>query len=566
MRVATRRLISSHPRLAAACVAQSRRGLFRPSIAAVDAVAFQPCNRFHTSGLSPSRHTSGSSPQYQEDAIEKEEPGHVEVNAQPQPPRSKWRGRQLSIPRLARSLPMHVDTQNGEALQVSWHDNILYVVDESEKGFEFQATQLRDACQCPRCVDASSGQKSFATSQVPTWIKIQHVEQTDVGVVVSTFGDLSHSTEDSHVITLTWEWIRNHFSRGTEPINPRMFQLQRRFGLEHWDADIISRKVRKIDYHEYMKGEDAFWDVVQDLVRLGIVFLKNVPRDENSIVEITTRMANIRETFYGRTFDVRAKPNAENVAYTSGYLGLHQDLLYLQPPPKIQVLHCMDNSCSGGESLFSDADRVGRMMWALRDQAPIKNLTHTNVLYGYEKYGHRYMRARQLLNANTSSTQVYGGVYWSPPFQKPFRGGGRDLKSWIEGAQIFEAMVNEDSATYETKMEPGEAVFFDNMRVLHGRKAFDAAGGGSRWLRGAYISPEDFISRASYAPETHAQPLWARRALWNPNETEAELVATDWYTQLLDRLRRIQTESQAEEHRAVERARSRLQEKGPSFR
>uniref|UniRef100_A0A0B7JYL0 TauD/TfdA-like domain-containing protein n=1 Tax=Bionectria ochroleuca TaxID=29856 RepID=A0A0B7JYL0_BIOOC len=444
MRVATRRLISSYPRPAAACVAQSHRVFLRPSIGVADAVAFQPCNRFHTSGLSPNRHTSESSPQYQEDAIEKEEPAHVEVDVQPPAPRSKWRGRQLNIPRLARSLPMHVDAQNGEALQVSWHDNSLYVVDESEKGFEFQATQLRDGCQCPRCVDPSSGQKSFATSQVPTWIKIQHVEQTDVGVVVSTFGDLSHSTEDSHVITLTWEWIRNHFSRGTEPINPRMFQLQRRFGLEHWDADIISRKVRKIDYHEYMKGEGAFWDVVQDLVRLGIVFLKNVPRDENSIVEITTRMANIRETFYGRTFDVRAKPNAENVAYTSGYLGLHQDLLYLQPPPKIQ---------------------------------------------------------------------------------------------------IFEALVNEESAMYETKMEPGEAVFFDNMRVLHGRKA-----------------------RASYAPETHAQPLWARRALWNPGETEAELVATDWYTQLLDRLRRIQTESQAEEHRAVERARSRLQEQSPSFR
>ncbi|CAH0040749.1 unnamed protein product [Clonostachys solani] len=531
----------------------------------VDAVAFQPCARFHNSGSRPNRSTSGSSPEHQEDAVKKEEAGSLEADAQPPSPRYKWRGRQLDIPRLARSLPMHVDAQNGEALQVSWHDNSLYVVDESEKGYEFEATQLRDGCQCPRCVDPSSGQKSFATSQVPTWIKIQHVEQTDVGVVVSTFGDLSHSTEDSHVITLTWEWIRNHFSRGTEPINPRMFQLQRRFGLEHWDADIISRKVRKIDYHEYMKGEDAFWDVVQDLVRLGIVFLKNVPRDENSIVEITTRMANIRETFYGRTFDVRAKPNAENVAYTSGYLGLHQDLLYLQPPPKIQVLHCMDNSCSGGESLFSDADRVGRMMWALRDQAPIKNLTKTNVLYGYEKYGHRYMRARQVLNANTSSTQIYGGVYWSPPFQKPFR-GARDLSRWIEGAQIFEALVNEESAMYETKMEPGEAVFFDNMRVLHGRKAFDAAGGGSRWLRGAYISPEDFISRASYAPETHAQPLWARRALWNPGETEAELVATDWYTRLLDRLRRIQTESRAEELRLVERARSRLQEQGPSFK
>ncbi|VUC34051.1 unnamed protein product [Clonostachys rosea] len=561
MRVATRRLVSSHPRLAAACVAQSHRVLLRPSIATAGAGAFQPCARFYNPGRNPFDHIpSGSSLRY-EKAV-----GHnPEAEGQTPSPRYAWRGRRLDIPKGAQSLPWRTDDVSGEVLQVSWYGNSLYVMDGRGWGHEFQLTQLRDGCQCPKCVDPSSGQKSFATSQVPTWLKMQYVEQTGVGVVVTTLGDLSNSSEDNHEITLTWDWIREHFSPRTEPIQARMSQLQRRVGIEHWDADIISRRVRKIDYHDYMKDENAFWDAVQDLVRLGIVFLKNVPRDENSIVEITTRMANIRETFYGRTFDVRAKPNAENVAYTSGYLGLHQDLLYLQPPPKIQVLHCMDNSCSGGESLFSDADRVGRMMWALRDQSPIKALNKIHVLYGYEKYGHRYMRSRNVLNGHPVSSHLYSGVYWSPPFQKPFR-GVQNLDPWIEGAKIFESFVNEEPAMYETKMEPGEAVFFDNMRVLHGRKAFDAAGGGSRWLRGAYISEEDFVSRASYLPETHAHPAEARHLYWRPDEAEAELVATDCYRRLQDRISSIDADSEAEELRLAERMKMRLQGRSKRFR
>jgi hypothetical protein len=37
----------------------------------------------------------------------------------------------------------------------------------------------------------------------------------------------------------------------------------------------------------------------------------------------------LRETIYGETFDVIAKPQAENVAYTSLPLRLHEDLWFV---------------------------------------------------------------------------------------------------------------------------------------------------------------------------------------------------------------------------------------------
>jgi trimethyllysine dioxygenase len=40
-------------------------------------------------------------------------------------------------------------------------------------------------------------------------------------------------------------------------------------------------------------------------------------------------------------------------------------------------------------------------------------------------------------------------------------------------------------------LAPGEAMLFDNWRVLHGRKAY----AGKRTLCGAYLNHEDFESR-----------------------------------------------------------------------
>ena len=45
-------------------------------------------------------------------------------------------------------------------------------------------------------------------------------------------------------------------------------------------------------------------------------------------------------------------------------------------------------------------------------------------------------------------------------------------------------------------MKPGECVLFDNRRVLHARKAFEVADAGKeRWLRGAYLDKDPFVSK-----------------------------------------------------------------------
>lgn len=474
------------------------------------------------------------------------------------PKRLPGRGpRRRQIPDKAEILPQWVDKQTGRSFTVAWYDKGLILLDyDSGNGYEFHPTQLRDGCTCKKCRDPSSGNKTFASTEIPTGIVIKNVKSNpDEGLIIRLKRDLTTSDQDSHIVKLSGEWMRNLLTRSPDDGSSARLTARRRFGVEHWDGASFAARAHKIDYEDYMAEGPRFWDAVRDLARFGLVFLKNVPHDKNSVVTITERIANIRETFYGRTFDVKAKPQAENVAYTSGYLGLHQDLLYLDPPPQIQILHCMENSCAGGESLFSDGDRIGRMLWQLREQVPISNLAHIAVPYAYDNNGHRYARQRPLLNPDIPGGNIYGNFFWSPPFQGEFS-RPLDMYRWIKAAQIFESSVNDPQAVYKTKMAPGDCVLFDNIRVLHGRTAFDAAG-GSRWLRGAYISGEDFFSTASHAPASHAAALSDVAGLWDEEAHMVELGGTGWFRELGEKVRRVQDSIQSDQIDPAVRGRGR---------
>lgn len=419
---------------------------------------------------------------------------------------------------------------------VGWDAQHLYLMDNPDVGSRsLNVAALRDSCACVACKDPASGQKSFASTQIPLDIGIGGVRVVDGGIGVTFTNDIERF-DASHEMILPWEIVEVALGRKSriETSIPTKASVLRRTGVEYWDREVLAREVRKIDYNDYMEGGEAFWTAVADICRLGIVYIKNVPQDEESVIRITTRIANIRETFYGRTFDVKAKPNAENVAYTSGYLGLHQDLLYLQPSPNIQVLHCMENSCAGGESLFSDGERVGRLLWPFANSSPIMSpLKDYPVPYQYNKHGYHYYRQRTVLD----DSHKFNGVYWSPPFQGKHEAAKQDFKSWIKPARIFEELINDESAIYKEKMEPGECVLFDNLRVMHGRTAFDAAG-GSRWLRGTYIAGEDFLSKASKIPDGLAEKFRGD-TVWTPGVADERLQKSAWYKTVLQKVRAI---------------------------
>ncbi|RYC65720.1 hypothetical protein CHU98_g501 [Xylaria longipes] len=344
---------------------------------------------------------------------------------------------------------------------------------------------LRDACTCQRCVNPSSGQKNYASADVPFYLDIRSLSVTNEGDL------LVHWENDFHTNDL-------HVSRYSPALWDReeLVELETIPEPKPWHRLAMTEASPYYSYQSFMTDGSEYRQAMTALSELGLIFLRNVPSSEETVKDIASRLGLIQNTFYGTTWDVKSKPNAENVAYTSSYLGLHQDLLYMSNVPRIQILHCLENTCEGGESIFRDGYRVAHKF---RQTYPsgVGPLTDRKVAYHYNKGGHAYRSERAVLPDPGSSEQ---GIWWSPPFQSPVQPdeptpeamGG--YKRWLKAARRMKRLLEEYEGIYEYKMQPGECVIFDNRRVLHGRREFDTSS-GERWLKGTYVENDSFNSR-----------------------------------------------------------------------
>ncbi|KAI0115526.1 Clavaminate synthase-like protein [Nemania sp. FL0031] len=345
--------------------------------------------------------------------------------------------------------------------------------------FIVERSWLRNACACDICVDASSGQKRFAPSEVPSELPVSGLSITKEGSL-KVFWENDFFTHDTHMSTYPLSiW------QGTPP--PLKTWVPKPWGMS------ALRKVSPYySYESFITGEgEKFRRGMISLHLYGIIFLYDVPSSEGAVEEIASKIGTIQETFYGRTWDVKSKPEAENVAYTNSFLGLHQDLLYLSNVPRIQLLHCLENTCTGGESLFSDS------YWAIqrlfrKHPEYIRVLRKRPVVYHYNKGDHVYRQSRPVLGDT--------GLWWSPPFQNPVQPdslthyGMEDYRLWHKATRVLQAMLEMENCVYELKMTPGVCVIFDNRRVTHGRRSFDT-GSGKRWLKGTYVENDSYCSK-----------------------------------------------------------------------
>ncbi|KAI0448626.1 Clavaminate synthase-like protein [Xylaria acuta] len=379
----------------------------------------------------------------------------------------------------------HKDGHYWQADFESKNSRISYYRTMSAKPLVVSRSWLRDACTCEKCVDPSSGQKTFASSDVPLKLAISGLTVTKEGDLLVYWENDFH-THDTHVSkypAALWDRMES-------------VEIDTIPGPKLWNRQVMTETSPYYSYQSFMTGGPEYREAMTALSEFGLIFLRDVPSSEETVKDIASNLGLIQDTFYGTTWDVKSKPNAENVAYTNSYLGLHQDLLYMSNVPRIQILHCLKNTCEGGESIFSDSYRA---VHKYRQTFPlgVGPLTNRKVVYHYNKGGHTYRSERAVLSDLGSSTI---GVYWSPPFQSPVQSDelteeGMDAyKRWHKGVRRIKNLLEEDQAVYEYKMKPGECVIFDNRRVLHGRRAFDTSS-GERWLKGTYVENDSFNSQ-----------------------------------------------------------------------
>ncbi|KAK3306185.1 uncharacterized protein B0T15DRAFT_220934 [Chaetomium strumarium] len=353
---------------------------------------------------------------------------------------------------------------------------------------------LRDACPCTHCVDPDSGQKSFSTTDLPDYPAVEHAELMDSGELKVVWANDPLSDAGSHTSVFPTEMVRSWQEKDTQVPYKSASQGPERILWDRAEYEALLADGRcRISYQDWLHNHEAFRAAFGDLNKTGLIFVTGVPQEKGQVQRVASRIGAQQYTIYGWTWDVKSKPRAENVAYTSQFLGLHQDLMYWDPIPELQLLHCQSNDCEGGESLFSHGVRAA---YELKKAYPehYDVLTRVESFFGYHKRGHNFARAHPTIIADKNNT--ISETRWSPPFQESFRlrsdeQGDEDLRRWKAAAAQFKAIAESPSNIVEMKLKPGDCVIFNNRQILHGRRQFSQSqtGKGSRWLEGTYIAP-----------------------------------------------------------------------------
>lgn len=92
-------------------------------------------------------------------------------------------------------------------------------------------------------------------------------------------------------------------------------------------------------------------------------------------------------------------------------------------------------------------------------------------------------------------------INYSPPFQAPLLLDSTP-PAFYDALGLYAALLDDPVNILEYTLREGDAVVFDNRRVLHARTAFtdDGSGAGAygeanRWLKGCYLEADAILDR-----------------------------------------------------------------------
>jgi gamma-butyrobetaine dioxygenase len=231
------------------------------------------------------------------------------------------------------------------------------------------------------------------------------------------------------------------------------------------------------------------------VLRLGFVLLRDVPPEPGTVLEVAASFGFVRETNYGRLFDVRVEPQGPapgNLAFTSRAIRPHTDNPYRDPVPTVQLLHCLRAAGEGGDTGLVDGFAAAAALRAA-DAESFGTLTRTPAPFGYIDK-ETQLRASQPLIELSPRGRVRG-VRLNNRSMRPLRGSRAEITAFYAAYRRWAELLAQPGRQLNLRLAPGDCLVFDNTRVLHARTAFSlSAGAPGRHLQGCYADLDGLAS------------------------------------------------------------------------
>ena len=348
-------------------------------------------------------------------------------------------------------------------MKIELNNNKVYLDNHGVKK-EIHPFWLRERVNGDKFVDIRTKQRLFDPTQIQENIKINDINLSNNFLEV-TFND-GASTKLS-IQELIEEFSNNDFIKLIKKIE--------------WDSTLDNLNI--FEFKENLFEKEEMYNALVNFYKYGFVIFKNVPTKDNFLINFANSIGSVRRTNFGEFFNVKSKPNPNDLAYTSLPLAPHTDNPYRNPVPCIQMLHCIKNEVKGGFSTLVDGLTVTER---LKKDYPnyYKILTETKVRFQLIDKDVVLEDWAEMIKLDEQGKLKQ--VRFSPRLDFVPLMDKEKLELYYSARKKISEFYNSDEYRIEFKLTSGDLLMMDNYRLLHGRTSYDA-NEGMRFLQGCYI-------------------------------------------------------------------------------
>lgn len=361
------------------------------------------------------------------------------------------------------------------------HDDGKYLAIQTQgKSIRFHAIWLRDNAWDCETRAVGNGQRLLALRDIPADTSIASAV-IEGEIVTLTFAPESKSVD----YPLAWLMANAYDTAGNIGTG------WTGSAVETWDSGLMS-DVPDGDFAKISTDDRALSVWLENVARYGFAKLDNGPITDLALMQVVDLFGYVRETNYGRHFEVRTEVNPTNLAFTGLGLQAHTDNPYRDPVPSLQVLYCLESSAAGGENMVVDGFRAAERLRE-ENQDWFDVLSQHCARFEYAGEEGVILRSRRPMIELSPDGELVGirfnnrslAAVTDVPFEK--------MDSYYAAYRRLGEIIDDPDMEVTFRLEPGESFVVDNTRVLHARKAY--SGAGTRWFQGCYADKDGLLSK-----------------------------------------------------------------------
>ena len=329
--------------------------------------------------------------------------------------------------------------------------------------YPLPALWLRERCQDSINLDEVTQQRLFDPHQLDDELTLLSVKKDDDTKVNLTFSD-----------GYTGQYNLNEFHAD----------------FDIWDgapsAQAWNKDTDKSLFHVHfgsLASEEGLMAAIQVFLTYGVLIVDDVPKESDAVIEVAEKFGHVRETNFGKRFEVFTRPDYIDLSGQPVPLGPHTDNPYRDPMPGIQLLHCIENQTTGGLSTLVDSLSVLEQL-KKEDPEGYQLLSDIPVRYRHCDNDIELIERRTMIQ--TDYTGKVTGVAYSPRLDYLPLIENDQLVKFHKARKRLGKLFSDPAFEWRFRLEPGQLQMFHNTRVLHGRTGFNPQE-GLRHLQGAYI-------------------------------------------------------------------------------